>query len=366
MGTNQTKIEKSFSNILDPFDSKKIDIQTKQMTLDAIFCLLKNDEIDLLTGFQRKTDLWDETEQSRLIESILISLPLSAFYFDVSDDGKWLVINGLQRLCTFKNFIIDKKLRLQNLEYLEQFNGKTFDELPGDLQKQIEECEMIVHIIKSGTPIDVKYNIFKRINTSGFVLEPAEIRHALNQGKPANFIQELSQLEVFKKATSYSIPTERMQDRDYVTRFIAFYLQQASQYQGDLERYLNVTMYAINHLSDDELAVIKQNFIVAMVTVIGIFGNDAFRKRYHCAERKYPPNKALFEVWSVLLAKLTEQQRHTLIKHAALVKQRFLALLSDNIEFEKSIGTAAGNKKSVITRFTEVEALINQVLEDDE
>jgi hypothetical protein len=252
------------------------------------------------------------------------------------------------------------------LEYLEQFNGKTFDELPGDLQKQIEECEMIVHIIKSGTPIDVKYNIFKRINTSGFVLEPAEIRHALNQGKPANFIQELSQLEVFKKATSYSIPTERMQDRDYVTRFIAFYLQQASQYQGDLERYLNVTMYAINHLSDDELAVIKQNFIVAMVTVIGIFGNDAFRKRYHCAERKYPPNKALFEVWSVLLAKLTEQQRHTLIKHAALVKQRFLALLSDNIEFEKSIGTAAGNKKSVITRFTEVEALINQVLEDDE
>lgn len=366
MGTNQTKIEKRFSNLLKPFDLKTIDIQTKQMTLDAIFRRLRNDEINLLTGFQREIDLWDEIQQSQFIESILICLPLPAFYFDDSDDGKWLVINGLQRLCTFKNFIVENKFRLQNLEYLEQFNGKTFDELPGNLQKQIEQCEIIVHIINSGIPIDVKYNIFKRINTCELVLEPAEIRHALNQGKSANFIRELSQLEIFKKATTYSIPTERMQDRDYVTRFLAFYLQPASQYHGDFEQYLNAAMYAINYLCQDDLIVIKQNFTAAMVTAIEIFGNDAFRKRYHSEERRYPPNKALFEVWSVLLAKLTEQQQYTLIKNTAFVKQRFLALLSDNIEFEKSIGTAAGNKKSVITRFTEVEALINQVLEDDE
>jgi len=360
MDTNQAEID-----IVKPFDPKKIDIQTKQMILEAIFRRLRHDEIHLLTGFQRKTDLWDETQQSRLIESILIRFPLPAFYFDGSDDNKWLVVDGLQRLSTFKNFIVEKKLRLQNLEYLTQFNDKTFDELPRDLQRRIEEHEIIVYIINPGTPIDVKYNIFKRINTSGLVLKPAEIRHALNQGKPADLISELSQLEVFKEATTHSIPTERMLDRDYVTRFVAFYLHPATEYQGDLEQHLNTAMYAINSLNQEKLTEIKQNFTAAMMTATQIFGNDAFRRRYHAEDKKRRLNKALFEVWSVLLSKLTAEQQQKLIHHAEQVKQDFMALLKSNAELKKSIGAAAGNKKSVITRFSKINALIEKVLKND-
>jgi hypothetical protein len=89
--------------------------------LELILRWLRNNEIDLLTDFQRNDDLWNETQQSRLIESILIRLPLPAFYFDGSDDNKWQVVDSLQRLSTFKKFIVDnqgKGFRLQNLEYL--------------------------------------------------------------------------------------------------------------------------------------------------------------------------------------------------------------------------------------------------------
>lgn len=83
-----------------PFNPSQIDISTKNPTIDLLVKRLKADppEIDLYPDFQRKDDLWDAGKQSRLIESLLIKFPLPAFYFDGTDNNKWLVVDGLQRL----------------------------------------------------------------------------------------------------------------------------------------------------------------------------------------------------------------------------------------------------------------------------
>lgn len=348
----------SSANIEKPFDPKKIDITTKQMTLDLILKRLKNDEVDLETFFQRGMNLWDKTKQSRLIESILIRLPLPAFYFDGSDDNKWLVVDGLQRLSTFKNFILEKdpkkQLILQNLEYLTKYNDYTYEKLPRTLRRRIEEHEITVYIINKGTPNEVKFNLFKRINTGGLILTAQEIRQALNQGIPANFITELSELPEFKY---YKINPKRMLDKDFVNRFLAFYLFPYKDYRPDLDDFLNSAMAEIKNISNE----IKLSFKISMIRVKKLFGEYAFRKRYEVnPDKKGRINKALFEVWSVSLAKLSKEEFNSISGKKDFLNKDFVEIMKNDKEFEKSISTSTGDPKNVKKRFETILSLLEK------
>jgi len=263
-----------------PFNPKLIDIKQKNLSIDLIKKRLEANpkEIDLYPDFQRKDDLWDTEKQSKLIESILINFPLPAFYFDGTDNNKWLIVDGLQRLSTFRNFMIDKKLTLTGLEFLKQLEGKKFEDLSRTLQRQIEETQIVAYIINPGTPLEVKFNIFKRINTGGLVLTSQEIRHALNQPIPAKFVAKLANSKEFKEATHFKINTERMLDRDFVTRFITFYTKPITNYYPDLDTYMNDRMSDIKLLSDKQRHKLEEELLESMKLAQSVFGRWAFRK----------------------------------------------------------------------------------------
>ncbi len=347
----------------DPFNPQDIDIKTKTMSLDNIIKRLKENEIDMAPDFQRQGNLWTPEKQSRLIESILIKLPLPAFYFDGSDDDKWLVVDGLQRLSAIKKFVVDKSIALSGLEFLEKLEGATFDDLPRPYQRQIEEAEIMAYIINPGTPEDVKFNIFRRINTGGLVLTPQEIRHALNQGTPARFVAELAETKEFQQATEGVIATDRMLDREFITRFIAFYLTSPEDYKPDLDTFLSRSMALLKNKSETELATIKRNFTEAMKLADAIFSRWAFRKVYDKKARRYPINKALFEVWSVELAKLSDEERVLIRKREKHIFDNFICLMNKDETFVSAITSSTGDRTRIRYRFSKVEELLNQQLD---
>ena len=348
-----------------PFNPAKIDITTKPLTIDLLIKRLKADpiEIDLEPAFQRKSDLWDEKKQSQLIESLLIKFPLPAFYFDGSDNNKWLVVDGLQRLSSLRNFVILKKLKLKGLEFLNKIEGYGFDDLPRNLQRQIEEAQITAYIINPGTPEEVKFNIFKRINTGGLILNSQEIRHALNQGIPATFIEELAELKEFKEATGYAINPNRMMDREFVTRFIAFYLYPYSQYIPDLDTFMNRAMSEIKKLTELQRKKIKSDYSSSMKLANAIFNNWAFRKSDKYPDKRKPINKALFEVWSVLLARLDDSSRMKLEHKKNILFEKSITLMKEDSVFFDSITTSTGNKSCVIERFSKIEKIIKETLQ---
>lgn len=348
-----------------PFNPAQIDISTKNPTIDLLVKRLQSSppEIDLYPDFQRKDDLWDAGKQSRLIESLLIKFPLPAFYFDGTDNNKWLVVDGLQRLSAIRNFMINKSLKLTSLEFLKKLEGDGFDDLPRNLQRQIEETQVTAYIINPGTPDEVKFNIFRRVNTGGLIMEPQEIRHAMNQGTPAVYVKELAQTPEFIEATQRAISPNRMLDREFVTRFISFYINDYKTYIPDLDTFMNSSMSAIKKLSDAEKEQMKKDFISAMQLSKEIFNNWAFRKSDKYPEKRKPINKALFEVWSVTLAKLDFEQRKTIKEKKEILFNKSISLVKEDPTFFNSITTSTGNKSSVAYRFSSIEKIIHETLE---
>jgi len=350
--------------------AKEVDIQMTQWPIFTLKFYLETNTIRFSADYQRLPDLWDKTKKSRLIESILLRLPLPAFYLDEKKDEKgsvyYEVVDGLQRISTFRHFFIgEESLKLQNLEYLGlELNGKTFKNLSPEHQNRILAFNITAYIIKDGCPPEIKYNLFKRINTGGLVLKDQEIRNALNSGKAVDFIKKLADLECFKRATSYAVPNKRSEDCDFVNRFVAFYLNR-EEYRPDMGSFLNAALLEIKKMPIEKLAKIEADFIQAMETAWAIFEKYAFRKRYNKEDtRKKPINKALFEALSVCLAQITPTEAKKLILAKEKLKDDFIPICNKD-EFETAVSRATGDKQNVKIRYQMLTAIIKNALNDD-
>lgn len=347
---------------VQPYDPSKIDIVQETQTLTNLVDRLQYDEIELMPDFQRKAGLWDAGKQSRLIESIMLRIPIPAFYFDGTMWDRWVIIDGLQRLTALKAFFVDKTLKLTGLEYLTQFNGMGFDDLPGSRIRRMRETQMFCYIIRPGAPDNLKYNIFKRVNTGGLELEPQEIRHALFQGFATQYLKELAQLPSFLNATCESIPTDRMMDREFVLRFLSFYELDIGSYTGVIDDFLVSGMKHINKVYGANPAhaeEVKNLFDSVLKTSSTIFGKFAFR-RIPNRKRRRPINKALFTIWTVLLAKCTPEERTSLEERRELLMELYIPMFTKEAELYKYLGS--GKPSSVRKQFQQIESLIRRVL----
>lgn len=351
---------------IQPFDPTFIRIEPRLITVDLILRRFRAREIDLQSDFQRMVGIWDEIKQSRLIESMLLRIPLPAFYIDASDDDKWLVIDGLQRLNAINRFMNLKDLKLRRLEFWQEYNGKTFDALPRPLQRRLEETQLTLYVVQKGTPLRAKSNIFKRINTGGMPLSGQEIRHALNQGASTRLLEELAKTKEFQEAVAGSVSAMRMADRECVLRFLAFKLRSPSQYSSrdDLDSFLNDRMQQINRLGEETPQVlneIRDDFRRAMIAAKRIFGDRAFRKHIVDSNRRLPVSKALFEVWTVNLDKLCWSQIDLLVERKGQLMGKFTNLMDDN-EFMSAISSSTGDSNRVHSRFNRIEQIIQETL----
>lgn len=319
-------------------------IQTQTINVSTLLERLNYGEIDLSPLFQRHKGLWSETQQSRLIESLMLKIPLPAFYFDSSNENFWVVIDGLQRLTAFQNYLKPQKTEKEmvreagerphkfvGLQYLKQFNGMTFFELPRQYVRRINEAQLVLYLVEKGTPDEIVRNIFQRINTGGLVLSDQEIRQALYQGKATRLTEEMATSQEFLKATQDAVASNRMVDREYANRYLAFTeLDYEKDYKENVDTFLSLALQTVNRYTDGQIEKIKITFRRTMNLCYILFGKYAFRT--HNEEwRRGPLNKALFEAWSLCISKISVEEEKHLCANKDMFINAYHELLQDPV-----------------------------------
>lgn len=355
--------DEDVEEIAPTFDPTKINVYIQQSTLVTLIGRMRNQEIDMNPDFQRNGDLWSEIAMSRLIESILIRFPLPSFCFDCTDENNWVIVDGLQRLSSIKRFVLDKDhpLKLKGLEFLKELEGKTYFEIGRMYQRRIDECTITSIQINPGTPKEVKYSIFKRINTGGLILNAQEIRNAIAGEKSRLFLNKLSEtpslISIFGEGAK-----KRMGTQELVLRFVAFYLKDFGECRKDIRAFLDDAMSDIEALTDASLEAISRKFRITIAACYSIFGNMAFVKR-NTAHTTRQKNTALYEVWMTELAKCSLEEIETLIKNKRYLKKLFDDEQEEGSPFFNAISYATLKGEAFRIRHGIVKSIISRSLE---
>jgi hypothetical protein len=354
--------KEEFEDISTPYDVSKIDILFEPEYVDRLIRKYDLGELNLNPDFQRN-EVWKIKQKSRLIESILIKIPIPSFYIDARDESNWIVIDGLQRLSTIIRYMKDEFL-LKDLEFLKELDEKKFSQLDRNFQRRIEDFKLTLYLIRPNTPEEIALNIFTRINTLGEPLTQQEVRHAIYNGKSTQLLKELSESKEFKETVNPSPAMKRrMNDRELILRLLAFKISSYQNYQksNNLAIFLAHTMKHINSMNDLEIDMLKDFFKNSMQKANAVFGKYAFRKIYENDDYKRPINKSLFETLGYSLSAYTLDE---LKKCKNNIVNNLKYDLTYDLKLESSISRATNNIENVKYRFEKIQNVLEYSIKD--
>ncbi len=398
-GNNESEQADSQNGKKKKADSPRI----RQLTpvLSLIYDRIQFEDIELQPDFQRKDRIWSVGHKAKLIESILMDLPLPVFYFAVKPNGTWVVVDGLQRITSVYDFMRGE-FPLRDLEFLgEEYEGVYFRNLDRTEQRKIREYAITAYLIDMDEDDStILVELFHRINTYGVKLSPQEIRSAMNQGPSVKFLRYLSASKEFKVSTHNKVKSDRQRDMELCLSAISFilfgYQQFGSNGKESYDNFLSSAMKVLNKLElkfDDDTSLDKgksnliegtspeyielsRRFTQGVDLAYQVFGEATFRKDLD--NKSSPISKQLFELVVTYFSALTESQVKAVMENSSdLVDSLYTAIKKDdkdltdwtsdiyrdaNRGFNYSLSTSTGKRVTVIYRFEVFEKILNQAL----
>lgn len=357
---DEMKIENS-SKLKRTLDIKKYDRMIKDIILSV------EDESIILTPEYQRNYLWDNKKSSKLIESILLNIPIPVIYAAEEQNGKWNIVDGLQRLNTLKRFYNDE-FRLTGLEVLSELNGKKYTSLSDNLKSKIDRGDLSIILLLDSSSPDIQYDIFMRLNTGAVQLNEQELRNCLYRGSLNDLVKnEMIYNDDFKALFNLNILHKRMIDVEIILRYLAFSenyneeLNVIENYDGRIKNIINSFMIKYQNTDNDTLDRFKNKFYDNIKKCNEIFKDKAFKKVNSLGRFETRINRPLYETIMICFEKYSKDQ---LINNKSTILYETECLLKD-AEFNDLISTATGNTTKTNKRIQMYSKLLKEIMEHD-
>ncbi len=301
----------------------------------------------ILQDPHERRHVWDNIKSSRLIESLLLNVPIPTFYLAEIGDGEYAVIDGQQRLTAIHNFI-NNGYRLSGLKVKNELNGLKFKKMSPQDQRLIKSRPLrCIIIMRESSPI-VRFDVFERLNTASVQLSPQELRNCLYRGPLNEMLVQLANNQDFMYVRRVNRVDQRMKDEETILRFFALH-SNLPHYLGNLKEFLDTFQADNASLKEVTLNQYKALFERVISDVRYVFEDNAFRKYNHeIGSWETPVNRPLYE--AVVLCYANANSEYIRSNRDALLNLH--KSLCSNEKFLDAISVATVHRLRVKTRIS--------------
>lgn len=341
---NEDQIDSMDEGELNAPLSEKIRLEKSDRSLSEFVRWFKSGRLIVNPEWQRNY-VWDRKQASRLIESFLLDIPVPVVYLAKTEEGKYEVIDGLQRLTSIFTFF-DNDLSLNGLDILTDLNRKTFNDLDESLQHKLEDTTLRSFELSSDTNKDIHFVVFERLNTGGTKLNDMEIRNCLFRGPLNDLIKDLSENNDFLSCINQKSLSKRMNDRALILRFLTFYERTHKRCKSGLKKFQNEFLETYQNAPKPKIDEYRRAFEKSMKACVTVFGNHAFRLKSDVdlnskskGEWATRINAAIFQV---IAPSFTEYDIGQITRKSDLIYEEYLDLINTDEAWVDRVRRATG------------------------
>ena len=337
------------SDLAEPLDlsaaDRKLVTQPYDLSVKGLSRDIESDRIRLTVEYQRKY-VWDNGKASRLIESLLLNVPIPVCYFAEDESGAYEVIDGLQRLTTISRFLEDE-FPLSGVSVLTELEGLRFSALAAKDQRRLENRTIRCIVITEDSNPDIKFDVFERLNTGAATLTAQELRNSVYRGEFNDQLKHLASQEYFTKLLG-NASNKRMEFEELILRFFAL-VDGIETYKPPLRQFLNSFLRRNRRgiQSEPKVALFRD----CCETLALIMDELPFRS----VRSRNPVNKAIFDALMVTTA---FADRAAMLERSTAVREA-LERLEDDEDFQTAIGRATADRRRMLYRLRFAEAALN-------
>lgn len=354
-------------------NKRKILWQAKDFSIRELLMMKQDGTLDLHPEYQRNY-VMNEKQASRLIESVLLDVPLPVIYLNEEKNWSYSVIDWQQRLTSFISFLEwkvhweSKDFRLTWLNVLSNLNKLRFQDLDKELQNKIKTTSLHTIIIKKESNDDIKFEIFERLNTWSIKLNEDEVRNTVYRWPFMNLLSELEDNDDFKKLVRKENLKNRMIYRWMILRFFALYEKTYINYKPSIKQFTNKYLRENRYATKEKIEELRDKFKNTVELVKIVFWENAFRrfipwdewdKNWKWAVTRI--NMAIFDIQMCCFWNYTKNQ---IVPKADTIREEFINLMSKNEGFISSIEIQTSSRDVLQKRFKIWFSKLEEIIED--